>query len=140
MRKQDIKPDVVYRNEKSKAIGVLFTGYDYGCLSEDEVGIVYQGDDKNPNTPFFAGTDPSNLEKYALTADNMLTISHIHSTCKPGCGEKCCRYLICSQDGFGCARISGNMSMAHTLDDKVRKDEITAKGINCGGRYGSTKE
>jgi len=134
MKKEDIKSNVVHRNIKSGDLGVLFLGYDYGCLSEDEVGIVYKGDDNNPNTPVFVGTNPKNLEKHTLKPNEILTEDHIKEVCKRGQGEDCCRYLTMSPE-FSCVRINGDMGIAHTLDDRVRENNISAKAINCGGRY-----
>lgn len=68
MKKSDIHSGVVYRNKISGNLGVLFGGFDFGCLGEDEVGMVYRGDDNNPRdgNTFFIGTNPNFLEEYKL--------------------------------------------------------------------------
>lgn len=132
---KDIKSDVVYRNKRTGRIGVLFVGCDYGCLGDNEVGMVYQGNDDNPNRPFFLGTDPNLLEEYRLKPEDQLTKKHLDEICRVGKGKSCCRYLTFNVKGFSCARVDGNTYLAITLDDRVRENTMTTQGSNCGGRY-----
>jgi len=134
---QEIKSNVVYRNKVTGNLGVLLAGYDYGCLGDDEVGIVYRGDDNKPEefSSFFVGTNPSNLEEYKLKPEDQLTKKHIGGVCMLGKGDSCCRYLTAGSRGFSCARVDGNTSIAHHIDDRIRNGTINAKGSNCGGRY-----
>jgi len=136
MRKEEIRPNVVYKNKKTESIGVLYLGYDYGCLSSNEVGIVYKVKDNEPTTSFFVGTDPENLEEHTLKPEEILNKSHIEEVCKPGRGEGCCRYLIMNPE-YDCARIHGDMGISNAIDIKASSGDMTAVAINCGGRYNS---
>ena len=138
MKEEDITPGIVVRNKKTGKIGVPFTGYDYGCINPDvEVAIVYQSDDEKPGeAPPFEGTLFGNLELYELKLGDLLTQEHVNKVCKPNT-EKTCRYLIVGKDGFECAKVLGDTSIAHHLDNRVRNDSIRATGNNCGGRYKS---
>jgi hypothetical protein len=129
----------VLRNKETGRIGVRFTGYDYGACSPNEIPIIYQGDDSHPDTPSFLGTDNTILESHQLQPKDMLTMKHVQETCKVSQGVKTCRYLMAGSEGFECARISGNASLAWEMDDRAEKKTSIARAINCGGRYSSTK-
>jgi hypothetical protein len=139
MKKEEIKSGMVFRNVVTGQIGVLFEGFDYGCIdSSIEVPIVYQGTDKNPSTPAFFGTKFEDIESYSLKPEDMLTMDHIRAVCKPRT-ERTCRYLMVGENGFECARVLGDTSIAWKLDDRANEGSIRAIGNNCGGRYGTTK-
>lgn len=54
------------------------------------------------------------------------------AVCKIGQRAACCRYLIVSSDGFGCAK---NVPDLRTLlDVRVVQESITARGDNCPGK------
>jgi hypothetical protein len=57
---------------------------------------------------------------------------HIEKICKPGSKEgKTCRFLVMEPPkGFRCAKAT---NIRKALDKKVKKDEMRAKGNNCGG-------
>jgi len=57
-----------------------------------------------------------------------LTESHVQNVCKPGQEEKSCRFLSMGGSGFTCLKFS---SLTETLNNKVSKGEMTAKGNNC---------
>ena len=52
----------------------------------------------------------------------------IKETCRIGQGPACCRYLMCSSNGFECAKLT---SLAAYIDG--RADQMNAKGDNCEG-------
>jgi hypothetical protein len=136
MKKEDIKLGHVYLNKKTKKIGVVFGGFDYGCIEHSiEIAMIYQGDDKKPEgAPPFDGTLFKDLERYELKPKDILTDKYVKTVCKPG-SEETCAYLIASANGFECAKVLGDNSVAHTIDDRLEKGTIRAKGNNCGGRY-----
>lgn len=55
---------------------------------------------------------------------------HLKEVCKIGQGEATCRYIVCSVDGFGCAK---NTNIKRVLDIRVEENAMTAKGDNCPG-------
>ena len=137
MKVNEIKPGVVYRHKKTGHLGVLYLGYDYGCLSDDEVGMVYRGDDEHSeiSNSYFVGTNPNNLEEYSLQSEDILTPKHIDEVCKRGQGNACCCYLVLNGKGFECARVSGSIGLALNFQDRIREGTMNAKSFNCGGRY-----
>ena len=138
MKKEDIKPEMVLRNKKTDRIGVPYKGCDYGCIDHDsEIAIVYRSSDNDFGTIGFEGTDFEDLEPYELEPKDMLTKEHIKSVCKPAKGKETCRYFCAGAEGFVCARVSGDTSIAHAMDSRVREGTAGAQSINCGGRYGS---
>ena len=52
----------------------------------------------------------------------------IIDVCKMGQGADCCRYLICSGNGFECAKTT---SLKDAID--TRMNQMNAKSDNCGG-------
>lgn len=58
--------------------------------------------------------------------------SHVETFCKPGSGEKTCRYLL-MEEKFKCAKTS---SLRSHIDERVENAEMGAKGDNCGGTLG----
>jgi hypothetical protein len=139
--RNEIISNKVYRNSKSGLLGVKFNGYDYGVIEDSlEVAMVYQGKDKDPSdkAPPFIGTVFENLENYELKPRDLLTDEHVKKVCKPAEGDKTCRYLtLGGRSGFECSKVSGDTSIAHHVDDRVKNNEMSAKGNNCGGRYNS---
>ena len=51
--------------------------------------------------------------------------------CLLGQGGQTCRYLVILPDGFSCEKHTG---MGRTLDIRVRRGEMTARGDNCRGK------
>lgn len=56
--------------------------------------------------------------------------NYVDSVCKIGQGHSCCRYLVCSKDGFECEKFS---SLKSLLDKRVEDKTMTARGDNCKG-------
>jgi hypothetical protein len=139
--RNEVRSNKVYRNNKTGLLGVEFSGYDYGVIEESvEVAMVYQGKDKDPSdkAPPFIGTSFENLDTYELKPQDLLTEEHVNNVCKPAKGNITCRYLtIGGRSGFECAKVSGDTSLAHHIDERVKSKEMSARGNNCGGRYNS---
>lgn len=57
---------------------------------------------------------------------------HIKEICKIGQVKECCRYLVCSSEGFECVKHS---ELKALLDNRVKNNSIVAQGDNCNG-YG----
>lgn len=57
----------------------------------------------------------------------------VKEVCKPGNGDKTCRYLTMGTRGWSCAKAS---SLKKTLDEKVVTNQMHAKGDNCDGLVG----
>ena len=57
-----------------------------------------------------------------------LSPQQIIDVCKMGQGADCCRYLICSGNGFECAKTT---SLKDIIDTRV--NQMNAKSDNCGG-------
>lgn len=57
--------------------------------------------------------------------------AHLKEVCRPGAGEKCCRYLTMDAKGWSCEK---NGELRELLDKRVADDTINAKGDNCEGR------
>jgi len=135
MNKEEIRPGIVVRNTKTGKIGVLYTGHIYTPIKKTEVPIVYQGDDKNPDTiPQILGTIPGSLETYELKPEDILTDEHTRKVCKPDTREAC-RYFFKGIFGQECARVLSNLNVAEHVDGLVETDRKSEKGRNCGGRY-----
>ena len=139
MNREEIKTGMTVRNTITGKIGVSYQGCDYGVIGHStEIAIVNQGDDKNPDSPSVLETPFENLEPYQLKPKDLLTKAYIEEVCRP-CTSETCRYLIVGADGFECARVLGDTSIALNINDRVREGSMRAQGNNCGGRYGSSK-
>ena len=57
-----------------------------------------------------------------------LSSQQIIDVCKIGQGADCCRYLICDDNGFECAKTT---SLKNAID--TRMNQMNAKSDNCGG-------
>jgi hypothetical protein len=55
----------------------------------------------------------------------------VHDVCKIGQGVECCRYLTGDGDGFHCAKLYPPFK--GTIDHRVAKGEMHARGDNCPG-------
>lgn len=53
---------------------------------------------------------------------------HIKEVCKMGQGKDCCRYLLCSAEGFECGKTG---ALKGVIDSRV--EYMTAQGDNCEG-------
>lgn len=137
MDRRDIRPGMLLRNTQTGDIGVPLTGYDFGVIDhETEIGVVYRGT-KSSQAPAFDGTPFALLEPYRPKTGDLLTEEHVKSVCKPGKGNKTCRYLTAGSDGFECAKVSGDPGTARMMDERVEKKEAAARGNNCNGKYKS---
>jgi len=56
---------------------------------------------------------------------------HVMETCRPGAGEKTCRYLMMGPGGWECAKLQEGFK--RTLDERVAANTITAQADNCPG-------
>ena len=63
-------------------------------------------------------------------AGNKISTETLKNVCKIGQGEKCCRYILCSPNGFECGKLSNQKEI---LDNHVELNLMTAKGDNCKG-------
>lgn len=59
---------------------------------------------------------------------NNINDETLKNICKLGQKEKCCRYILCTPNGFECGK---NTSLKSTIDENV--NNMTAKGDNCNG-------
>jgi hypothetical protein len=99
----------VVRNMKDGRLGVVV--YDnYGCCSEDEVPVVYDG------TTYFSGTDRNLLE--VVGPENAVAEP---KKCGAGRGAECCKFLVMGPGGFECQRF-GEMR-----DALIFKSDMTAQ-------------
>ena len=58
-----------------------------------------------------------------------MTEAHVARFCQP-MTPRTCRYLIVSDAGWGCAKLS---SLAGVIDERVRRGTFRAVGDNCAG-------
>lgn len=61
---------------------------------------------------------------------NGIPKKYVLETCGLGKIDKCCRYLVCGAEGFGCAKHTD--SQAH-LDKRAAEESMTALADNCPG-------
>lgn len=112
--------------------------YDYGCASDDTrtTGVEHISVTRNRKGGYPGFTIPlSHLkacEPPPLNDDEKLTEEHVANVCRPGAGAETCRYLTAGAKGFECAKDTG---LAFTLDERVKRGEMTACGDNCPGRF-----
>lgn len=59
-----------------------------------------------------------------------MTDNHVESVCRPGQGEKTCKYLATNTDGWVCAKTLP--SVKAYIDDRGF-DTMTAQADNCAG-------
>lgn len=64
-------------------------------------------------------------------AEQLLDDKRIKTVCGIGQGHKCCRYLVCGQYGFECAK--HHTLLKQELDRRVATETIHARGDNCAG-------
>ena len=57
-----------------------------------------------------------------------LTKEHVSNVCKLGQDKDTCRYLLCSEDGFECAKFG---ALKGVIDSKV--EYMSAQADNCKG-------
>jgi hypothetical protein len=60
-----------------------------------------------------------------------VTTDYAKSVCKIGTGYACCRYLTMAPKGWSCEK---GTALKETLDLKVAKGQMIARGDNCEGR------
>lgn len=137
MKKEDMKSGMFFRNKETGQIGIPYNGYDYGCINRSiEIAMVYKDDDKEPSGSLsWTSAYYEELEPHELKEEDILTNEHMESVCKIKKGEETCSYLIAGSDGFECAKLS-DTGIANQIDDRREEDTMTAKGDNCGGRFG----
>ncbi len=58
---------------------------------------------------------------------------HVDKFCKPGRGEKTCRYLTMTKDGWNCAKAT---ALRQEIDARVANGTMNSKGDNCQGLLG----
>ena len=76
-------------------------------------------------------------------------IEHVRLVCRIGQGSKCCRYLTVGAEGWDCVKLNtepvrslldvmedrpSTMTAKEILDQRVKLNDMTAKGDNCEGR------
>jgi len=69
-----------------------------------------------------------NKPGYVINPELAIPPDHVKSTCKPGAGASCCRYLVLGGAGFECLKNTPNQEF---LDNKV--NDMVAQGDNCEG-------
>lgn len=57
-----------------------------------------------------------------------LSTQHMKEVCKIGQGADCCKYLLCSGEGFECGKTG---ALKGVIDS--RAEYMTAQGDNCDG-------
>jgi hypothetical protein len=85
----------IVRNKNNDYVGVVALDV-MACCSASEEPVVYDGTDA------FIGTDRSDLEEIGTYDPEVAD----PEKCGAGHGEKTCRYLTFSEDGFTCGRFS----------------------------------
>jgi hypothetical protein len=55
----------------------------------------------------------------------------LRSTCRPGAGAACCRYITASIDGITCAKMRPDFKAL--IDSRVASGNFEARGDNCNG-------
>ncbi len=80
-------PPKVFRIKSTGNLAVELMSNDYGCILPDvERGVIPLGDDA------FIGIKHEDLEEVIPQGDELLTTEWIKKVCRPGAGEKTCRY------------------------------------------------
>lgn len=77
----------------------------FGCCSEDEVPVIFDG------VSYFEGTP-----EYALENVDYVITTPEHKKCGAGLEAECCIYLTCGPSGFVCERFG---SLHYTLQFKT---------------------
>ena len=77
------------------------------------------------------------MEKLGDYLSKFPSEEHAKGVCKPGDGDQTCRYLTMSPKGWGCEKAS---SLKRTLDERVVKNQMRARGDNCDGLLGKILE
>lgn len=123
-------------SEEAKAGSVVYDclGHDYGLASDDtrmtgieHVSVTLK---RSGGYPYF--TIPRrDLKKIDAPPLPKLTDCHVMEVCRLGEQAETCRYLAMGAGGWSCEKHS---PLAGTLDDRVTKGTITARGDNCEGR------
>jgi hypothetical protein len=70
----------------------------------------------------------SEFGKYLLDKSKKIPKSHLITVCKKGCGEKTCKYISLTINGFVCIK---NTPLKQKIDSQ--SDKFKAKGNNCEG-------
>jgi len=97
-----------------------FDGCTYGCIGGGMAVTLKAGE-----YPFFELP----LDSITKIEQPKMTEQYVEATCKPG-SENCCRYLAMGSNGWECLKCS---SLKETLDERVAKRTMNAKGDNCEG-------
>ncbi len=63
-------------------------------------------------------------------ATTKIPAEHLEKVCKRGKGAECCRFIFYGKNGFECAKLT---DLAAMLNERVRANDITARGDNCDG-------
>lgn len=58
--------------------------------------------------------------------------THVQQVCKPGHGEKCCKYLVMGIEGWECMKVTNTKKAL--IDKEWAKNHHTAQGDNCEGK------
>jgi len=66
----------------------------------------------------------------SFSDNNKIPKAHLNSVCQFKKGEKTCRYICLTSSGYFCVKKSKMKSM---LDERVKKNQMSAKGDNCEG-------
>jgi len=98
-----------------------FDGCTYGCIGDGMAVTLKAGE-----YPFFELP----LDSIVKVEQPEMTMEYVKTTCKLGMEESCCRYLCMSSKGWECLKCS---SLKETLDERVAKRTMNAKGDNCEG-------
>ena len=70
------------------------------------------------------------LGDYFLDKARKIPNAHLESVCKIHQKEKTCRYIALNVEGLFCSK---KTPMRQILDDRVKKNQMTAQGDNCEG-------
>ena len=84
----------------------------------------------NDNNHMIGIQQDLNLDAYIKDKTLNIDKNHLQNMCKKNQGEKTCRYIMLSNNGYVCVK---NTAMKKSIDILCDKEQMTARGDNCDG-------